>query len=104
MFLKSRKYFSIRTFWGICSAVNWILKHSYISFTQQNDTYMWLCWVYTEIEITVTKITNTVCPRFGAAGRLPIFEVLGGALIKTYENLDSPFPAHTRTLFIIYDN
>ena len=27
-----------------------------------------------------------------------------GALIKTYENLDSPFAAHTRTLFIIYDN
>ena len=49
-------------------------------------------------------------------GRLPIFEVFGGALnragaltragvlIKTYENLDLPFPAHTRTLFIIFDN
>ena len=58
----------------------------------------------------------TVLPRFSAPGRLPIFEVFGGALnrtgaltragalIKTYENLDLPFPAHTRTLFIIYDN
>ena len=27
-----------------------------------------------------------------------------GALIKTYDNLDLPFPAHTRTLFIVYDN
>ena len=26
-----------------------------------------------------------------------------GALIKTYEKLDLPFPAHTRTLFIIYN-
>ena len=48
----------------------------------------------------------TVFPRFSAPGRLPIFEVFGdalnraGALIKTYENLDLPFPAHTRTLFI----
>ena len=25
-------------------------------------------------------------------------------LIKTYESLDSTFPVHTRTLFIIYDN
>ena len=39
-----------------------------------------------------------------------VFEVFGGAinragaLIKTYENLDLRFPAHTRTLFIIYDN
>ena len=53
---------------------------------------------------------DTVFPRFSAPGRLPIFEVFGGALnragalIKTYENLDLPFPAHTRTLFIIYDN
>ena len=45
-------------------------------------------------------------PRFS----LPIFKVFGGALnragahIKTYEKLDSPFPAHTRTLFTIYDN
>ena len=58
----------------------------------------------------------TVFPRFSVPGRLPIFEVFGGALnragaltragtlIKTYENLDLPFPAHTRTLFIIYDN
>ena len=52
----------------------------------------------------------TVIARFSAPGRLPIFEVFGGALnragtlIKTYENLDLPFPAHTRTLFIIYDN
>ena len=50
----------------------------------------------------------TVFPRFSAPGGLPIFEVFGGALnqaralIKTYENLDSPFPAHIRTLFIIY--
>ena len=48
----------------------------------------------------------TVFPRFSAPGRLPIFEVFGGtlnragALIKTYENLDLPFPGHTRTLFI----
>ena len=47
---------------------------------------------------------NTLLPRFSASGRLPIFEVFGGALIKTYENFDLPFPAHTRTLFIIYDN
>ena len=59
---------------------------------------------------------STVFPRFSAPGRLPIFEVFGGALnragaltragalIKTYENLDLPFPAHTQTLFIIYDN
>ena len=53
---------------------------------------------------------NAVFPRFSAQGRLPIFEVFGGvlnragALIKTYENLDLTFPAHTRTLFIIYDN
>ena len=59
---------------------------------------------------------TTVFPRFSAPGRLPIFEVFGGALnqagaltrsgvlIKTYENLDLPFPAHTRTLFITYDN
>ena len=58
----------------------------------------------------------TVFPRFSALGRLPIFEVFGGALnrtgqltregalIKTYEKLDLPFPAHIRTLFIIYDN
>ena len=53
---------------------------------------------------------DTVFSRFSAQGRLPIFEVFGGALnragalVKTYENLDSPFSAHTRTLFIIYDN
>ena len=59
---------------------------------------------------------DTVFPRFSALGRLPIFEVFGGALnrarvltragalIKIYENLDLPFPAHTQTLFIIYDN
>ena len=53
---------------------------------------------------------GTVFPRFSAPGRLPIFEVFGGAfnragaLIKTYEDLDLPFPAYTRTLFIIYDN
>ena len=46
----------------------------------------------------------TVFPWFGAPGRLPIFEVFGGALIKTDENVDSPFPTHTRTLYIIYDN
>ena len=46
----------------------------------------------------------TVFPRFSAPGRLPNSDVFGGALIKTYENLDLPFPAHTRTLFIIYDN
>ena len=56
------------------------------------------------------KVQYTVFPRFSAPGRLPIFEVFGGALtragvlIKTYENLDLPFPAHTRTLFIIFDN
>ena len=53
---------------------------------------------------------STVFPRFSALGPLPIFGVFSGALnragalIKTYENLDLPFPAHTRTLFIIYDN
>ena len=53
---------------------------------------------------------HTVFPRFSAPGRLPIFEAFGGALnragalIKTDENVDSPFPTHTRTLFIIYDN
>ena len=58
----------------------------------------------------------TIFPRFSAPGRLPIFEVFdgvlnragaltqAGVLIKTYENLDLPFPAYTRTLFIIYDN
>ena len=39
-----------------------------------------------------------------APGRLPIFEVFGGALIKTYENLALPFPAHALILFIIYDH
>ena len=65
---------------------------------------------------TVCFYVSTVFPRFSAPGRLPIFEDFGGelnrsgaltragALIKTYENLDLPFPAHTRTLFIIYDN
>ena len=44
---------------------------------------------------------DTVFPRFSAPGCLLIFEVFGGvlngagALIKTYENLDLPFPAHT---------
>ena len=47
---------------------------------------------------------STVFPRFSAPGRFPIFEIFGGALIKTYENLDLPFPAHTRTIFMIYDN
>ena len=59
---------------------------------------------------------HAVFPRFSALGYLLIFEVFGGALnrtgaltrastlIKTYENLDLPFPAHNRTLFIIYDN
>ena len=53
---------------------------------------------------------DTLFPRFSAMGRLPIFEVFGGAfnrvgaLIKTSENLNLPFPAHTRTLFVIYDN
>ena len=53
--------------------------------------------------------TLTVFPRFNAPWRLPSFEVFGGALnraralIKAYENLDSPFPAHTGTLFIIHD-
>ena len=38
---------------------------------------------------------------FSAPGRLPIFEVFGRALnragvpIKTYENVDLPFPADT---------
>ena len=53
---------------------------------------------------------------FTFLGRLPIFEAFGGALnragaltragalIKTYENLDLRCPAHTRTLFIVYDN
>ena len=51
---------------------------------------------------TQIKYDHTVFPRFSAPGRLPIFEVFGGALnragalIKTYENLDLPFPAHTR--------
>ena len=59
---------------------------------------------------TDTQILNTVFLLFSAPGRLPIFEVFGwalnqaGVLIKTYENLDLPFPAHNRTLFIIYDN
>ena len=30
--------------------------------------------------------------------------IWAGALIKTCENLNLPFSAHTRTLFIIYDN
>ena len=57
-----------------------------------------------------SHIVNTVFPRFSDPGRLSIFEDVGGplnrvgALIKTYENLDLPFPAHTRTLFVIYDN
>ena len=67
------------------------------------------------IEIILRNL-NTVFPRFNAPGRLPIFEDFGGALnrtgaltragtfIKTDENVDSPFPTHTRTLFIIYDN
>ena len=63
----------------------------------------------------LNAFTTTVFPRFNAPGRLPIFEVFGGAinragpltragaLIKTYENLDSPFPVHTRTLlYILY--
>ena len=54
-------------------------------------------------------LESTVFPRFSAPGRLPIFEVFGGALnragalIKTYQNLDLPLPTHIRTLFIIYD-
>ena len=59
---------------------------------------------------------DTVFPQFSAPGRLPISEVFGGALnragtltragalIKTYETLDLPFPGHTQTLFIIYNN
>ena len=50
------------------------------------------------------QLSYTVFPQFSAPGHLPIFEVFGGALIKAYENLDSPFPAHSRTLFIIYNN
>ena len=52
---------------------------------------------------------STVFLRFSAPGCLLIFEVFGGAhnragaLIKTYENLDLPFPAHTQTLIVIYD-
>ena len=55
-------------------------------------------------------LESTVFPWFSTPGRLLIFEVFGGALnragalIKTYENLDLPLPAHFRTLFIIYDN
>ena len=49
-------------------------------------------------------VVYNVFPWFSVPGRLPIFEVFGGALIKTYEHLDLPFPAHTRTLFTIYDN
>ena len=67
--------------------------------------------VYNNTHFNLTsKLWVTVFPRFSAPGRLPIFEVFGGALnraealIKTYENLDLPFPAHTRTLFITYDN
>ena len=56
-----------------------------------------------------SNLSITVFPRFSAPGRLPIFEDFGGALnrtgtltraralIKTYDNLDSPFPAHIRT-------
>ena len=61
---------------------------------------MYLVWLNAQLEYT----GHTVFPRFSTPGRLPIFEVFGGALIKTYENLDLPFPAHTRALFIIYDN
>ena len=57
----------------------------------------------------LSKIVSDACarmcmyriPRFSAPGRLPIFEVFdgalnrAGALIKTYENLDLPFPVHT---------
>ena len=80
--------------------------------------------IFTDIDVVQSSISffvkidnqHTVFPRFSAPGRLPIFEVFGGALnragalaragalIKTYENLDLPFPGHTRTLFIIYDN
>ena len=60
--------------------------------------------------IKLINMAHTVFPRFSAPGRLLVFEVFGGtlnragALIKTYENLDLPFPAHTGTLFVIYDN
>ena len=47
--------------------------------------------------ICIVISSYTVFPWFSTPGRLPIF---GGALIKTYENLDLPFSAHTRTLFI----
>ena len=49
-------------------------------------------------------LESTIFPRFSAPGRLPIFEVFGGALIKTYENLDLPLPAHIRTVFYNFDN
>ena len=47
---------------------------------------------------------NTIFPRLSAPGRLPIFEVFGGALnraralIKTDENVDSPFPKIKRMI------
>ena len=54
------------------------------------------------VQRTTDCTRYTVFPRFSAPRRLPIFEVFGGALnragalIRTYENLDLPFPAHTR--------
>ena len=51
------------------------------------------------------RISAVQCP-----GALTDFRNFGGALnragalIKTYENLDLPFPAHTPSLFVMYDN
>ena len=59
------------------------------------------------LDFDIVSSYTTVFVRLGPGG-LPIFEVFGGALtragavIKIYENLDLPFPAHTRTLFVIY--
>ena len=79
------------------------------AFMQCLAVLLHLSEVKEKSESSLRPSTSTVFPRFSAPGRLPIFEVFGGALnragalIKTYENLDLPFPAHTRTLFIIYD-
>ena len=56
--------------------------------------------------------SDTVFPRFSAPGRLPIFEVFGGALnragalIKTDENVDSEFLGQEKEkmdwLYLVY--
>ena len=61
--------------------------------------------IFSLVHVHHVNSTVTVFPWCSAPGRLPIFDVFGGALnragalIKTYENLDLPFPAHTRTFF-----